>query len=53
LVENYRHGAAGAIGELEIPAAQDGDAENAAELLATAQLVSLVCRGKRLAAARS
>jgi hypothetical protein len=36
-VENGRHRAAGTIGDLEISPAQDGDAEDAAELLAAAE----------------
>ncbi len=51
LVENDGHGVADAIGNLEIATAQDGDAENAAELLAAAQLVGVAGGGKRVVAA--
>jgi hypothetical protein len=51
LVKNDRHGVAGTIGDLEISAAQDRDAENAAELVAATQFVGIASVGERVAAA--
>src|SRR5689334_2713119 len=51
LVQNYRYGAAGAIGDFEIAAAQDGHSENTAELLAATEFISVAGVGKRVAAA--
>jgi hypothetical protein len=50
-VENGRYGAAGAIGDLEISTAQNGDAENPAKLLAGAQFVRLARGRKRVTTA--
>jgi hypothetical protein len=51
LVKNYRHGTAGAIGDFEIAAAQNGNSENTAKLRATTDFISIAGGGKRIAAA--
>jgi hypothetical protein len=48
-VENGRYGVAGAIGDLEISTAQNGDVENPADLLAATEFVGLARGRKRVA----
>src|SRR5215469_4221633 len=50
-VENSRHGSAGAIRDLKISAAQDGDAENPTKLLAAAEFVGIARGGNWVATA--
>jgi len=47
-VENYGNRSPRSVGQSEISAAQDGNAKDAAELLAATEFVRLPCGGNRL-----